>query len=116
MESIAWDVVGMIVPFLGNKDTVELGSQVLDLLVTKGNAKEVFLKCAEALKGIQYSRDLNDDDNEEKKEEEDDHEITLAERLSKINMKSTIEIRSIQQTTQLYKALRKSRLQEIPTI
>ena len=68
MESIAWDVVGMIVPFLGNKDTAELGSQVLDLLVMKGNAKEVFLKCVEALKGIQYSRDVNDNDNEEEEE------------------------------------------------
>ena len=104
----------MMVPFLGNKDTAELGSKVLDLLVMKGNAKEVFLKCVEALKGIQYSRDVNDNDNEEEEDEED--EVTLAEKLSKFNMKSTIEINPVQQTTQLYKALFKSSPQEIPTI
>jgi Uncharacterised protein family, YAP/Alf4/glomulin len=103
VDSIAWDVVGMIVPFLGNGDTVDSGSKVLDLLVMKGNAKEVFLKGVEALKGIQYSRDLN-----EEEEEEEENEATLAEKLSKFKMESPFEIDPVQQTTHLYKALLKS--------
>lgn len=96
MENIGWDVVTMLVPFLGRKATKDIAAQVLDVVVTKGNAKEVFLKCVEALKGIKYGTDFDD-----LAEEGEEGEATLAERLSEFTMEDT-EVDPIQQTTELY--------------
>lgn len=44
----------MLLPFLGRKATETNANKVLTVLVTKGNAKEVFLKCNEALRTIEW--------------------------------------------------------------
>ena len=67
-------------------------------MVTKGNAKEVFLKCFEALKRIKYGSDYDEDVVDE------EGEATLAEKLSEFSMQDT-EIDPIQQTTELYNAI-----------
>lgn len=73
MVAIGWDVVAMLVPFLGRKGTRNLADSVLDVVVRKGNAKEVFLKCTEALKSISWVRDYDEEDS--------DAEATLADKL-----------------------------------
>jgi hypothetical protein len=55
----------MMVPFLGREGTLKSAADVLDVIVSKGNAKEVFLKCVEALRGIRYIRNVNDDSDED---------------------------------------------------
>jgi hypothetical protein len=99
VENIGWDVVTMLTPFLGIRPTRDTGIKVLDTVVTKGNAKEVFLKCVEALKGIKYGTDFDD------AEEEDDGEATIAEKLSEFTLMEDSSIDPIQQTTELYKAI-----------
>ena len=70
MDGIAWDVVAMLIPFLGRKATERKATDVLTLLAVKGNAKEVFLKTNEALKSIEWQP--HDDD------EYDDNKATVA--------------------------------------
>ena len=76
-----------------------MGSKVLDVVVNKGNAKEVFLKSVEALKDIKYGADYEDT-----AEVEDPGESTLADKLSEVTVEDT-ELDPIQQTTELYKAI-----------
>jgi len=106
LESIGWDVVSMLVPFLGKKSTSEMGSKVLDVVVDKGNAKEVFLKSVEALKDIKYGADYEDTAGVE-----DPGEATLAEKLSEFTVEDT-EVDPIEQTTELYKAVFKGTYME----
>jgi hypothetical protein len=77
VQGIAWDVVTMLLPFVGRKSTVTKANEVLKILAHKGNAKEVFLKCNEALKQIQW----RDDDLDEY----DDDEATVAETLKNLS-------------------------------
>jgi len=70
VDGIAWDVVAMLIPFLGRKATERKATDVLTLLAVKGNAKEVFLKTNEALKSIEWQP--HDDD------EYDDNKATVA--------------------------------------
>jgi Uncharacterised protein family, YAP/Alf4/glomulin len=77
VEGIAWDVVTMLLPFLGRQSTETKANQVLTILAQKGNPKEVFLKCNEALKQIQW----RDDDLDEY----DDDEVTVAETLKNVS-------------------------------
>jgi hypothetical protein len=76
VEGIAWDVVTMLLPFLGRQSSEAKANEVLTILVQKGNPKEVFLKCNEALKQIQW----RDDDLDEY----DDDESTIAETLKNV--------------------------------
>jgi len=96
----------MLVPFLGKKSTSEMGSKVLDVVVDKGNAKEVFLKSVEALKDIKYGADYEDTAGVE-----DPGEATLAEKLSEFTVEDT-EVDPIEQTTELYKAVFKGTYME----
>lgn len=80
----------MMVPFLGREATCEAAKQVLDLIVTKGNAKEVFLKCVQGLKRIQYERSAGDDDD------------TLVEKLAQTTLEDVVD--PVTQTTELYEA------------
>ena len=91
----------MLTPFLGIKPTRDMGIKVLDTVVTKGNAKEVFLKCVEALKGIKYGTEFDD------AEEEEDGEAILAEKISEFTLMedNPSSIDPIQQTSELYKAI-----------
>ena len=74
MEAIAWDVVAMLIPFLGRRATEPKATDVLTLLAIKGNAKEVFLKANEALKGIEWQPHDDDDDDDKY----GDNEATVA--------------------------------------
>jgi hypothetical protein len=77
VEGIAWDVVTMLLPFLGRQSSEAKANEVLTILAQKGNPKEVFLKCNEALKRIQW----RDDDLDEY----DDDESTVAETLKNVS-------------------------------
>jgi len=74
VEAIAWDVVAMLIPFLGRRATEPKATDVLTLLAIKGNAKEVFLKANEALKGIEWQPHDDDDDDDKY----GDNEATVA--------------------------------------
>jgi len=88
----------MLLPFIGNKATRENAVELLDIVVTKGNSKEVFLKCTEALNGVQWERTYEDD--------EDEGEATLAEELENMNFED-FPIDTAAQTIELYKATQK---------
>jgi hypothetical protein len=68
----------MLLPFLGRTATEAKADQVLTILVSKGNAKEVFLKCNEALKKIEWQPQDDAD-------EYDDGEATVAETLQAVS-------------------------------
>ena len=78
MEAIGWDVVTMLLPYIGKKSTRENAAKVLDVIITKGNAKEVFLKCNEGLKCIFWERKGEDED-----EDGDDGEAALAQNIAR---------------------------------
>jgi hypothetical protein len=101
LEAIGWDVVTMLLPFLGQKTTNEDAGKVLDILVAKGNSKEVFLKCVEGLKSIVWERTYDDDDDD------DGGEATLTESLAKITAtKDEVKVDPILQTVGLYRAVK----------
>ena len=102
MEGIAWDVVTMLLPFLGRKATEPKATDALTLLATKGNAKEVFLKSNEALKGIEWQP--RDDDGDD---EYGDSEATgAAETLKNLSIAEgdAEEIDPVKQVVALYRA------------
>jgi hypothetical protein len=87
-------------PYLGQKATNEDARKVLDILVTKGNAKEVFLKCVEGLNSIVWERTYDDNDNI------DDGEATLTEKLAKITTdEKDVKVDEVLQTLELYRAV-----------
>src|SRR5271156_448201 len=89
----------MLLPFIGNKATRESAVKILDVVVTKGNSKEVFLKCTEALKNIQWERTYEGEEDEE-------GEATVAEDLENMDFED-LPIDTVAQTIQLYKATQK---------
>lgn len=90
----------MLLPYLGQKATNEDARKVLDILVTKGNAKEVFLKCVEGLKSIVWERTYDDDDDD------DDGEATLAEKLAKVTTdEDAVKVDQVLQTRELHRAV-----------
>jgi hypothetical protein len=92
----------MIIPFLGRKAAQENAVKILDILATKGNAKEVFLKCNEGLKNVQWKRRFIDD------EDDDDGEATLTEKLGEPVVSNNQQREdSITQTLELYRATNK---------
>src|SRR5271170_872589 len=91
----------MLLPFLGRKATNEDAGKVLDILVAKGNSKEVFLKCVEGLKSIVWERIYGDDDDD------DCGEATLAESLAKLSAaEDEVKVDPILQTVGLYQAVK----------
>lgn len=91
----------MLLPYLGQKATNEDARKVLDILVTKGNAKEVFLKCVEGLKSIAWERTYDADDDDD-----DDGEATLAEKLAKVTTdEKAVKVDQVLQTRELYRAV-----------
>jgi fatty acid/phospholipid biosynthesis enzyme len=79
----------MLLPFLGHKTTSQAAEEVLDVVVIKGNAKEVFLKCIEGLQNTTYDRELISDDVDENQ------------------TAPTEEVDPVLQTTKLYQAAQK---------
>jgi Uncharacterised protein family, YAP/Alf4/glomulin len=77
VQGIAWDIVTMLLAFLGRQSTEKKANEVLTIVGQNGNAKEVFLKCNEALKQIQWRADDLD--------EYDDSETTIAETLKNMS-------------------------------
>ncbi|OLL23152.1 UPF0649 protein [Neolecta irregularis DAH-3] len=53
-KHIAWDLVGLVSPYLRNKATIEEADRLLMLFAENGNAKEVQLKCIEAIGCIEW--------------------------------------------------------------
>lgn len=92
----------MMVPFLGSHETLECAVTVLDVIVEKGNSKEVFLKCVEGLKSIHYKRDVDDED------EDEDEDGTLREEPAETT--SSEKINSVAQTVELYNITAKGSL------
>src|SRR5277367_5739915 len=91
----------MLLPFLGQKATNENAGKVLDILVTKGNSKEVFLKCVEGLKLIVWERKYDDDDGD------GDGEATFTETFAKITgPENEVKVDPILQTVGLYRAVK----------
>lgn len=103
MRAIGWDIVTMLLPFIGRKATHGKAIKVLDIVITKGNAKEVFLKCIEGLKNIIWERNYDED------EEDDDGEATLAEKISEFRMDDNDEnddkVDPVVQTAELCQAI-----------
>src|SRR5271169_1572509 len=90
----------MLLPYLGQKGTNEEARKVLEILVTKGNSKEVFLKCVEGLKSIVWERIYDDDDDD------DDGEATLTEKLAKVTTdEKDVKVDQVLQTVELYRAI-----------
>jgi Uncharacterised protein family, YAP/Alf4/glomulin len=54
-----------LLPYIKQEGTRIDAVQILDIVTAKGNAKEVFLKCAEALKVVEWDPSLAADDNED---------------------------------------------------
>ena len=95
MEGIGWDVVTLLIPFLGQKTTVDAAQKVLSVVMSKGNAKEVFLKCVEGIRNIIWEREPSEEEHiESKLEMAPTTEATLHER----------QPDAILQTTKLYHA------------
>lgn len=94
MKAIGWDVVAMLLPFLSREGTRSDAHTVLDIVVRKGNAKEVFLKCTEALKSISWEREYEE-------EEEDDAETTLAGKLEDVALDEN-EVNLTELATELF--------------
>jgi len=89
----------MLLPYLGKKTTNVEARKVLDLLVTKGNAKEVFLKCVEGLKLIAWERTYDYDDD-------DDGEATLTEKLAQVTTdEKDVKVDQVLQTVELHRAI-----------
>ena len=98
MAGIGWDVVTMLLPFVGQKETRQNAVKVLDIVAEKGNAKEVFLKCNEGLKNIVWKRNYFDKDDE-------DGEATMSEKLAQICIEDkTTKMDPVSQTKELYRA------------
>jgi hypothetical protein len=88
----------MLVPFLGRSVARPYAANVLNVLVEKGNAKEVFLECTEALKRIPWEEEFDEDDD-------NDGEATLAEKLTEFTItKDESENDQIGQVSELYRA------------
>lgn len=68
----------MLLPYVGRKGTHDNAVKVLNIVLAKGNAKEVFLKCNEGLKNIVWERIYDDDD--------DDGEAALAEKFNEVTI------------------------------
>jgi Uncharacterised protein family, YAP/Alf4/glomulin len=83
VEAIGWDVVTMLLPYIGKGSTRENAARVLDVIIAKGNAKEVFLKCNEGLKSILWERT---DEDEDEDDDGDDGEATLAEKIARVRL------------------------------
>ena len=64
VEGIGWDVVSVILPYIKQKQTRVDAVRILDIVTTKGNAKEVFLKCIEGLKTIAWEPSVLNDEEE----------------------------------------------------
>ena len=89
-----------LLPFLGRKETNEETVKVFDILVTRGNAKEVFLKCVEGLRSILWERTYDND-------QVDDSEAMLSEKLAKVTTNDDgIKVDPILQTVGLYQAVK----------
>jgi hypothetical protein len=86
----------MIVPFLGFQATVEAGREVLNVVVKKGNPKEIFLKSTEALQGIAWEREVLEDEASD--------EVDLVETISKVTIGDGCD--PLLQLTELYNASR----------
>src|SRR5271155_5578376 len=94
----------MLLPFVGQKTTNEDAGKVLDILVTKGNSKEIFLKGVEGLKSIVWERTYDDDDDDD---DDDGGEATLTESLAKITVtEDEVRMDPILQTVGLYRAIK----------
>jgi hypothetical protein len=87
----------MLIPFLGSSVTRPYAANVLDVVVEKGNAKEVFLKCTEALKRISWREEFDEEDDY------DGGEATLAEKLIEFT-KDESENDQVGQVLELYRA------------
>ena len=96
MEAIGWDVVFMLLPFIGNEATRESGVKILDVIAAKGNSKEVFLKCTEALMSVRWERMYESEGDEE-------GEATIAEQLKSMDFED-LPIDTVAQTIDLYNA------------
>lgn len=113
MEGIGWDIVTMLLPFLGRSTTLDNAKNVLDIIVAKGNAKEVFLKCNEALKNIIWERNYDDDDEHDDGDEydgderdDDGGEASLAEQIEKVRITEKEEkLDPVMQTVELCQAI-----------
>jgi Uncharacterised protein family, YAP/Alf4/glomulin len=89
----------MLLPYIGRKSTVENANKVLNVVTAKGNAKEVFLKCIEALKMIIWENTVEEDDN-------DDEEATLAGKIVEVSVHENGDKQdSMFQTIQVYHAI-----------
>jgi hypothetical protein len=87
----------MLLPFLGQSATRSDAVKVLDILVDKGNAKEVFLKCTDALKLVVWDSGFGDG------EDGDDGEATLTGNLKQISCENE-EVDPVMQTVELSRA------------
>ena len=91
-------MVIMLLPYIGQKGTHDNGVKVLDIVLAKGNAKEVFLKCNEGLKSIVWERTYDDDN--------DDGEATLTEKFNKVTIDDDDDKADpVVQTVELYRAI-----------
>jgi len=91
----------MMIPFLGKKETLQAAVKVLDIVVEKGNSKEVFLKCVEGMKSIRYKRDVVVDDEDE----DEDEDGALAEK--PFDTTSNEKVNPAAQSVELYKVTAK---------
>jgi len=66
----------MMVPFLGRKATSETAQEVLDVVVNKGNPKEVFLKCVEGIRNILWQREELEEEELDDPHLPEDSEVT----------------------------------------
>lgn len=91
----------MLLPYIGQKGTHDDAVRVLHIVLEKGNAKEVFLKCNEALKNIVWERTYDDDYGDD--DDSDDREATLAEKFNEVTIHDKVD--SVVQTVELYRAV-----------
>ena len=100
VEEIGWDVITMLLPYIGQKGTHDNGVKVLEIVLAKGNAKEVFLKCNEGLKNIVWERTYDDGGDD------DDGEATLAEKFNQVTLDpKENKVNPVVQTVELYRAI-----------
>ena len=88
----------MLLPFIGNTATHTDAVRILNTIVTKGNAKEVFLKCTEGLRSIAWQRESYHDDD-------GDGEAAMTKKLTVEDQPT--EVDPVIQTLELYGASRK---------
>src|SRR5579871_6673416 len=86
----------MLIPFLGQGTTSDAAKAVLNHIISKGNAKEVFLKCLEGMQNITWQRETFDETNEDNSD--------LAVPVSLINLEGGSD--PLLQTIALYNAAR----------